>query len=401
VALIVRLALVVATSRGEGERVGDAADYHSYALSLAHDQTYHNADGDRATRMPGYPLMLAAQYKTLGQNPLITQIGQSVLGALTCVLVAAIVSFWWPAPWPLIAGLLASAYFDLIEPCARLLTEAPTTFFVMLTLWLILSPEKAPVRRISAAAVSASMACLLRPEFIPWIALVSAFVYFHLSFKKTALFASIALIGVIAWAARNTATLGRPIFTTTAGSFNFYGWGIPRTIEERQGSPKWERAPVGAKELERQDFYAQRSRLFFRENWKAVSTIKAVITNALILYYPFSPALDASFIFVFPLAIIGLAARRRNASDRILWGTCAYLTAVYCVAGVMIPRHRQTYSGIIIIFGVAGLRFLASKMPRQRFLALTALWALLCTGAWCVAPRLRQMILTTVGRSLS
>jgi hypothetical protein len=400
VALAARLLAVAFTGRGAAERAGDAADYHAYAVSLATQGRYENAQGLRASRMPGYPLLLAAQYATLGRSPLLTQLLQCLLGALTCVLVAALAGRWSAAPWPLAAGLLAALSGDLIEPCARLLTEAPTALCLTLTLFLLADDDALKPGRAALAGLAAAAAFLLRPECGPWAALAAA----QAARRARAACGAAALAAVVAaagaWGARNEVALGRPVLTTSAGAFNLYGWGLARTVEERLGGPRWERAPADATELAQSDFYAARARASLAAT-PPLQAAKALALDFALLYYPFSPALDPTFLFAVPFVLIGLWAVRRDPRRRMLGLSLAYFTAVYCVAGVMIPRHRESYAPLAVLLAAAGLEFLRGRLKPRAFASTVGGWAAACAAAWAAAPWLRALALSARDRVLS
>jgi hypothetical protein len=394
VALAVRLIYVGVSGKGAAERAGDAADYHAYAASLVDRGDYVNAEGLRASRMPGYPLMLAAQYAVLGRSPIMTQLWQCLLGALTCILIAALVGRTSPAPWPLVAGLFAAFCFDLIEPCARLLTEAPAAFFATLTLWLISEDRALGAPRAAWAGAAAGAAFLCRPELGPWAALVAFHAGWRSRWSRGALVLAGPLIAAALWAGRNAVALGAPVATTTAGAFNLYGWGIPRTLEERFSAPPWERAPASMPELAAREFYAARTRRFFLMEGKAGAIVKAAAFNAAALYYPFSPGLDATFVFLSPLAAFGLFAAARDGRRRLLGLSLAYATGVYAVAGVMIPRHRETFAGIIVVLAAAGLEGLKARLRPRLFATFVGGWGAACAAAWALAPWLRGALLS-------
>ncbi len=399
-ALAARLAAVAWTGRGELERVGDAADYHAYAVSLLERGRYENALGDRASRMPGYPLLLAAQYATLGRSPLATEILQSVLGSATCVLVVLVAQSLSPASWPLAAGGLAALSWDMIEPCARLLTEAPAAFFLALAMFGLSRERELTARRAAWAGTAAAAAFLLRPEFLPWSVLAAVYAARRARTACGAAFLAATLAVGAVWAGRNAAVLGRPVVTTTAGSFNLYGWGAARTAEERLGGPRWERAPQSYGELARMDFYAGRARDFF-ERAPARLLAKALALNAAILYYPFSPALDPTLLFAAPFALLGLWTALREARARPAALTALYFTAVYSLAGVMIPRHREGFAPATILLAAVGLERLDERLGRRKFAVALSAWAAACLAAWAAAPVLRALALSVRDRALS
>ena len=69
-ALAVRL-LYAFTWGGEHHRnvAGDAAEYQTYAVNLLDRGVYENALGERASRMPGYPLLAGSTRPSAGPRP--------------------------------------------------------------------------------------------------------------------------------------------------------------------------------------------------------------------------------------------------------------------------------------------------------------------------------------------
>lgn len=400
-ALAVRLAFIVYDGRGVAERAGDAQDYHSYAESLLDRGVYENEQGDKASRMPGYPLLLAAQFATLGRSPLTTQFLQALLGAGTCLLVFLLAGRFSTGYWPRVAAAFAVLSFDMVNPSARLLTEGPAAFFLTLTLWLISEDRALQAGHAALAGAAAGALILLRPEFAPWAAAVALLAGWRSRWSRAALFLAAIAALLLPWTARNLRTLGRPVTATTAGAFNIYGWGIPRTIEERLGGPAWERAPLAATELEKSDFYAERAKRFFLMEGAYGLALKAAALNLLLLHYPFSPALDPTFLFLLPLWLFGLWSARGDGRRRALLWTVAYVTPLYCVAGVMIPRHRETYAPVLILLAVAGLESLAGLWGARAAGRACAGWGAVCAAAWAAAPWLRGLVLGLRDRLLS
>lgn len=386
--------------RGEGERVGDAADYHAYAESLLSTGRYENLEGERASRMPGYPVLLAAQYATLGRAPLVTQLVQCVLGALTCVLVVLLASRWSDPPWPLAAGLLAAFSLDLVAPCARLLTEATATLAVTAALWFVSQDKALTRRRAALAGLAAGAGFLLRPEVGPWTILLAAHAGWRSRWRNALILLTASAALVLPWAARNAAVLGRPVITTTAGPFNLYGWGVPRTIEERLGGPRWERAPEGSTEVARMDFYAERARHFFLMEGRAPAIAKAVALNLLLLFHPFS-ALPPTFLMLAPLAVLGLWVSRKDPWRRPLLWTLAYFSCVYAFAGVMIPRHRDILGAVLVLLAAEGLRRLHERLGAAAFARAAAAWGAAGLAVWAAEPALRAALRAARDRALS
>lgn len=400
VALGARLLFAAVDGKGDGERVGDAYDYHAYAVSLVGRGVYENHLGERASRMPGYPLLLAAQYATLGRSVAVTQAWQALLGAWTCVLVFLLAGRWSAGRWPLAAGLLAALSYDLVQPCARVLTEGPAAFFLALTLWLLSEDRALKPARAAAAGAAAGCLTLIRPECAPLSLLLAFLAGWRSRWVNALAMAALTAAFLLPWAARNARVLGRPVAATTAGAFNVYGWGLARTIEERLGGPSWERAPEGLSELQRSDFYAARARRFFLMEGHHGAAAKAFLLNLALLHYPFSPALDPTFVFLLPLWVYGAWAARRDGRRRPLLAALLYLTPLYCVAGVMIPRHRESYAPVLVLLAAGGLEALAGRWGEKALRKAAAAWAAACAAAWLAAPALRAMVLSLRDRLL-
>ena len=279
------------------------------------------------------------------------------------MLVAALAARWSPPPWPLAAGLIAAVSADLVRPCARLLTEAPTAFFLTLTLWLLADDRLLKARRAALAGAAAAAAFLLRPELGPWAVLAAAHAGWRSRSRCAAALLAAPLAVALAWGARNALVLGRPVTMTTTGAFDLYGCGIPRTIEERLGGPRWERAPEGTPEIARSEFYATRARIYFLMEGKGGTLAKALAVNLAALYHPFDPAPDPIFLFLAPLALLGAWAAFKDGRTRLLTFTAAYFTALYMFVGVLVPRHRETYAGVLVLLALIGLERLAARRP--------------------------------------
>lgn len=400
-ALAVRVAFIAFDGRGAGERIGDSEDYHACAYNLVDRGVYDNGKGELAARMPGYPLLLAAQFVTLGRSPYVTQAWQALLGALTCVLVYLLAAAVYGGRWPLLAGLLAAASFDMVNPSARLLTEGPAAFCLALTLWLLSEDRALRPARAAAAGAAAGALVLLRPEFAPWTLLAAFIAGWRSRWVNAAAVCLVAGAMLAPWALRNYRALGRPIAATSAGAFNLYGWGVPRTIEERLGGPRWERAPEGAGELATSDFYAERTKRFFLMEGKAGVIIKALALNLAFLHWPFTPRYDPTSVFLLPLWLWGLWAVRRDGRRRLLTWTVLYLTPLYCLAGVMIPRHRESYAPVLVLLAVAGLEELDRRWGKGRARPVLYAWGAVCAATWLGAPWLRGLALGLRDRLLS
>lgn len=391
-ALAVRLAYVAGWGHGPAELAGDALDYHSYAVHLLDRGVYENADGLLAWRMPGYPLFLAAVYSIFGRSVLAVQLVQSIVGAGTCVLVFLVAADWLGSGWALAAGLSAAFYYDLFSSSARLLTECPTTFLITLSLYLL------GKRRAFGAGLVAGAAYLFRSEAAPFALLLAGFA-FHgrprgpRRWRAPAALLLGAALCVLPWALRNRAALGRAVLSSTAGSFNVYAWGLPKTVNERLGGLKdMYHHPKALGELEISDAYAKAARDFYHAASPGV-LLRALAVNLAVFYYPFLPEYDPTFVFFLPFALWGAWLGRRDLRRQPWIAWVVYLTLLHMAVAVMGSRHRQKLAGALILLAFSAIKESRGVLGTRASRNALAAWAGLDLAVWGIAPWVRGVVL--------
>ena len=136
--------------------------------------------GYDASRVPGYPAFLAV----LGRDPDLIWIVQMTLGWGISMLLFV---FAWQAVGSPGFGVLVGVLYNFIPgPVffeANLLSETLTTFFVVLSLTLLVGVDRVGSRRRAymlalAVGISASLAALVRPLFFPLPVWLLIFVWF-------------------------------------------------------------------------------------------------------------------------------------------------------------------------------------------------------------------------------
>jgi 4-amino-4-deoxy-L-arabinose transferase-like glycosyltransferase len=176
-ALGVRLAYLAWAYEGpDSLRSPDSAGYETAAAWLAGEV----AEGQRpvellARRTPGYPLYLAGFRTLLGPHPLWPVLGQSVLDALTCVLIGWLAGLM-NRRLALPAGLLAALNLNLITASGVVLTETVFLLFFVASLVAAVRYLQEP-GGLSAGAAGAllGLAMLVRPvlQYFPPVLLVA------------------------------------------------------------------------------------------------------------------------------------------------------------------------------------------------------------------------------------
>lgn len=380
------------------ERRGDAAEYHAYATSLRMDGRYAGPRGDRASRPPGYPVLLAALYTVAGDSTRAVAVAQSLLGAGTVALLVYAAAALLAAPWPAVVGVAAAVYRGLAEPSVWPLAEAAYAFFLSLAVLLLVSGPRRDGARGAAFGAALAAAALIRPDPLPFAGLSLLVAGPLLPFSRRArLAAAVALaLPFAAWTARNYAVLGRLVPTTTSTGFIAYcGLRIP--LEERFVSPpkphfvpdeRWN-------EFQRQDAYLAEFRRLWRESSWALK-LKAYAFNCATTLYPFLPEYDWTYAFWLPLWLLGLTAARGDAR----WGWLAGLTlsslATYAVFGGPASRYRTAIAPLLLLLGGAGLARLEAAWGRRPLARVAAGWLALNLLIWAFAPSVRRLLLAII-----
>ena len=203
----------------------------------------------------------------------------------------------------------------------------------------------------------------------------------------------VVLMTLLPWAMRNKQVLGRTVITSTAGPFNFYGWGIARTIEERLGGVA--RILVVSPtlgEIESMDAYRAATKEFYAHP-PVIKIFKAIIFNLIELYYPFLPAYDGTFGVLPAFWDLGLMAFLGSPERRPLLLLILYASAVYCFAGVMISRHRQILAPAFILLSIPALQDFSKRLGRRRFTMSLSVWLALQCLIWAQGSQLRNAAL--------
>ena len=141
IAVGIRIALVLMIGPHAAGRAGslwfpDSADYDQLARNMLEHQPYE-VGGNLASRMPGYPLFVAAVYAVCGYSTQAVLIVQALMGGGIVALTYAIARRGGVAIG-LLAALLAAFDPLSIGFSVTLLSETSFTFLLMLALWRVI-----------------------------------------------------------------------------------------------------------------------------------------------------------------------------------------------------------------------------------------------------------------------
>ncbi len=394
-ALAVRLAFV--WSQGAPARLSnDAVEYDAYAVHLVSAGEFAGSlpAGERASRMPGYPLFLAIVYFLCGHSFLAVQWAQCVLGALTCLLLYVLAQSLLEKPWPLLCAIACALNWDLIQSCSSILSECFYAFLITAAFAALHRGSWSPWTRAVGAGAGLGCAYLVRPEILPWaLLLFVALPWLLRSFPRKAASLGLLVVALCAavWTTRNFAIFHRLVPATTKGSCTLYmGLRLPLRDSAELG-PVYQ--PLeGLDELERDRSYRSAFQdLRRRLSWPR--QVKAYLFDLASAYYPFLPDYDITYAFLVPFFLFGLWTARHR---RVFWpaaGVVLSLSAAFTFFGGPVSRYRFGFIPLLILFAGLGAQALHERIRPKLLRACAAGWGILNIAVWLLAPSWRGLVL--------
>jgi 4-amino-4-deoxy-L-arabinose transferase-like glycosyltransferase len=215
--------LLVAADPARAVPMGDSPGYYRLAVNLSEAGMFSQGTTEPyvpdADRTPGYPLFLAAVFLLSGQSVVAAAAAQSLLHALSGLLIARLGERLFGSVRIGIAGALlwAAAPIPAIF-CGILLTETLFTPVFLLTLLLLAKPS---LGRAAAAGAALGAGILIRPiALLLWPALGLTFLI-GISWRRAlahfAVFSTLAAAVLAPWLIRNTVVFGRPTLASVQG----------------------------------------------------------------------------------------------------------------------------------------------------------------------------------------
>jgi len=206
-----------------GGNVYSSADgYYEIAKYLVSD-AFFSRDGVNVNydRTPGYPFFLAAIY-FLGGSDITVIIIQILLTVISVYLFYRILVMWnTPKRLSLFGTILFLFYFQMLQSTFSIMSESLFSFFLMLSLYLLVVYFKNGKKPLIFLAFSMSLnyALLVRPilmyfNMLVCIALLAAFIVKKMHFKCFALFGLCFTVVFGGWSCRNYLHSGVFTFST-------------------------------------------------------------------------------------------------------------------------------------------------------------------------------------------
>lgn len=330
---------------------GDANGYWDLAQDIAAGREYAvHEPPRRVLRTPGFPLLLAAVIKVVGDSVFAARCVLAVAGTICCWLTYLLgtrlvmrrVGFW--------AALMMAVHPWQIGNSVLILSETWFTVWMLLSLLVLVrlvdGPRGTPGESfdLSGRLLGRALLCgaligsavLVRPGFLPWLAVAAGTV---LTLSKTQfagrmLLAIVVFAGCFAvifpWAVRNDSVTGHYVFTSLWSGPSLYD-GLNPDADGSSDMAFFDRENVMHRmsEFEMNAHYQHKALQFVREN-----TLRAV---------QLAVSKIARFLQVVP----------NTASEGWeIWVACVVSAIVFCVLILSGLRSRLLDStGLVVVLG--------------------------------------------------
>jgi 4-amino-4-deoxy-L-arabinose transferase-like glycosyltransferase len=358
----------------------DWADYDALARALVAHQPYETG-GNIATRMPGYPLLVAAIYAICGTDAQrAVAVVQAFLGG-GVVLITYLMGRRVSPSVGLVAAALVAVDPLSVGFSAALLTETPFTLCFMAALWVCVRNMeetrfgRTTVLRWAVLGVLWGAAVYLRASALWAIAPLAGWTAWRngrmpLGWRVGLPFAAIAvvLVMLMPWLMRNYRHFhSGPLRLTTLEGISFYESVYP----EADGGPRQDKIALPA-DMQRMD-EAQRNDEWSRRGWHSVREDPLRIAKLAVIKMgrTWSPWLNAAEfragavqwglgVWYGLLFLAGLAGIfRGGGSGHVgLWGVwlipIAYFTAVHAIFLGSV-RYRVPLMPLVCLLAAAGI----------------------------------------------
>jgi 4-amino-4-deoxy-L-arabinose transferase-like glycosyltransferase len=218
VAFVVRLAWVM--TLGPALVWPDEEEFVGIAKHLAAGDGYVSVSYRANPVLPAY---LAAVFVAFGESYRAARVGQALMGALTCVLVAATGMRLLGVAVGTIAGLMLAVYLPHVYLSGVFYAECLFTLLIACTVYGAVRSldTNRPLPWLAATGVSFALTALSRPIFLAYLPFLLAAIFYasRAAFSRKVLMATILVVatvlGILPWTIRNYLVLGRPVLVST------------------------------------------------------------------------------------------------------------------------------------------------------------------------------------------
>ncbi len=354
---------------------------------------------------PGYTFFLAGVFRLFPGSLPAASVAQALLGASTCVAVAALAEIWFGplAAWA--AGLFLAFHGVVVWTDVSLLAEG-LLLLLMTGVLLCLGKDPVTFARVALAGALTGLSALVRPTALVLLPIVLVTLarreeWRQRGLRMAGLAAGAAGLVLLPVTVANWRASGAPLLVQGHGGFNFAignspsGTGLPTV---RPGA-SWDRLEA---EAARNGFHspAEQDRFFVRKTLGEISASPLAYLKLLgkkslwtiqadEIRDPFSfsffekasPLLAAlpDFGLLFPLALAGIFVSARSRPRPALLLAQVAATAGVCVLLVTSSRYRLPFVVALVPFAAAGL-VTGIEIARERSARAAVLAGILAAG---------------------
>ena len=390
VSFLIRVAAVDALrnpSRGpELEQMGaDGVEFNILGLHLAETHKYELVKGiPTSFRAPGFPLVLAAIYSSVGENYRVVYAALCFLGAVTCIFSYLLACELLSEKWARIASLLCVFYIPHIYFATVFASENVFAALLPAALWCFVRYFKTQkINMLLGAGLILGLATLTRPFallIVPmWLVLLFLESRARIRLRIFAIFMLLAgfLVVTVPWSIRNYYAFHRFVAVATNGGSTFYGSNNDRVLSEPYYYGNW----IPTTELPHRDVIDATPDEVTRDkvewslglSWVSAHFLSMPLLSSFKLIRLWLPRVDtenkhyflAELLGYTPIAVLfflGAIRTIREKAFRIAEFTGIHSIILATIITALIfygsARFRDANAAIIVVYAAVGLRWI-------------------------------------------
>ncbi len=327
-ALFLRGALIfIWHQTGHGHHISDdGTGYYDLAQNLITGNGFSSYGKATTHRPPLYPFFIAFFMKLQTPFPLGVQVGQAVLGALSCGILFLIGRRVFDERVGLVASLIQTIDYASVRQVVATMPEILFVFFLLAGFYALEKGAKEGGSRwFGAAGIFVGLSLLTRETLLLFVPVIIFWMMFpgrpwKVRLGGAGVFLVALSLTLAPWIVRNSLVVGKPVLVTTRAGHTFYLANNPRTTGGRTGGD-WDYLhdtsfPVGDPNLPSFESL-EANRYLFSQGWDFIRTqprsflrlVGRKIVNMWRPYQTDSPwfAKGATALTYLPVMILGFA----------------------------------------------------------------------------------------------
>jgi len=384
-ALFLRGALIfIWHQTGHGHHISDdGTGYYDLAQNLITGNGFSSYGKATTHRPPLYPFFIAFFMKLQAPFPLGIQMGQAVLGALSCVILFLLGEQVFDERVGLTASLIQSVDYASVREVVATMPEILFVFFLLASFYsLERGAREGRGRWFGAAGIFVGLSLLTRETLLLFIPVIIFWMMrldrpWKLRLGGVGVFLVALSLTLAPWIVRNSLVVGKPVLVTTRAGHTFYLANNPRTTGGRTGGD-WDYLhdtsfPVGDPNLPPFESL-EANRYLFSQGWNFIQTqprsflrlMGRKIVNMWRPYQADSPlvAKGATALTYLPVMILGLTGifltRKRWRELFLFHSILLYIFSLHAVL-IAIIRYRYPAMPIFSLFAAFALVWIWEK----------------------------------------